>query len=69
MFTLKREAAETARGQQQTSTSTGVVLNDEVKLIAFIKSKSSIWANQRNFAKEPAEDLGTSGPLPAAVKM
>lgn len=51
----------------------GVVLNNEVKSIAFIKSQifDSGMING-NFTKQAAEDLAyvlTSGPLPAAVKI
>ncbi len=75
MFTLKPEAAErfgawTAANINQYL---GVVLNDEVKSIAFIKSQIFDTGQiAGHFTKEVAEDLAQilmSGPLPAAVKI
>ncbi|HEX7295744.1 MAG TPA: hypothetical protein VF251_08340, partial [Pyrinomonadaceae bacterium] len=75
MFTLKQAAAEkfgawTAANINQY---VGVVLNDEVKSIAFIKSQIFDTGQiDGNFTKSAAEDLAQilmSGPLPAAVKI
>jgi len=74
-FTLKREAAEkfgawTAANINQYL---GVVLNDEVKSVAFIKGQifDSGMISGR-FTKQSAEDLAQilmSGPLPATIKI
>lgn len=74
-FTLKPDAAKkfgawTAANINQYI---GVVLNDEVKSIAFIKSQIFDTGEiQGHFTKEMAEDLAQilmSGPLPAAIKI
>jgi protein-export membrane protein SecD len=75
MFTLRPEAAEkfgawTAANIRQYL---GVVLNDEVKSIAFIQSQIFDTGEiNGKFTKQFAEDLAhvlVSGPLPAAVKI
>ena len=75
IFTLKSEAAEkfgawTAANINQYL---GVVLNDDVKSIAFIKSQIFDTGQiTGHFTKQTAEDLAQilmSGPLPAAVKI
>jgi preprotein translocase subunit SecD len=74
-FTLKPEAAEkfgawTAANINQYL---GVVFNDEVKSIAYIKSQIFDTGQiEGHYTKESAEDLAqilVSGPLPAAVKI
>ena len=74
-FTLKSEAAEkfgawTAANINQYI---GVVFNDEVKSVAFIKSQIfDTGMIEGSYTKESAEDLAQilmSGPLPAAVKI
>ncbi|HSE31811.1 MAG TPA: hypothetical protein VLA93_09540 [Pyrinomonadaceae bacterium] len=75
MFTLKPEAAKKfgAWTVANINQYLGVVLNDEVKSIAFIKGQ--IFDNgmiNGHFTKQAAEDLAQilmSGPLPAAVKI
>lgn len=75
VFTLKSEAAEkfgawTAANINQYL---GVVLNDEVKSIAYIRSQIFDTGQiTGHFTKQTAEDLAQilmSGPLPAAVKI
>ena len=74
-FTLKSEAA--ARFGAWTAANInqylGVVFNDEVKSIAFIKSQIfDTGMIEGDYTKESAEDLAQilrSGPLPAAVKI
>lgn len=74
-FTLKPEAAEKfgAWTSANINQYLGVVLNDEVKSIAFIKSQIFDTGQiDGQFTKEAAEDLAQilmSGPLPAPVKI
>lgn len=75
VFTLKQAAAEKfgAWTAANINEYIGVVLNDEVKSIAFIKSQIFDTGEiAGDFTKTSAEDLAQilmSGPLPAAVKI
>jgi preprotein translocase subunit SecD len=74
-FTLKSEAAKKfgAWTGSNINEYLGVVLNDEVKSIAYIKSQIfDIGQIDGKFTKEAAEDLAQilmSGPLPAPLKI
>jgi len=74
-FTLKSEAAKKFGAWTAANINhyIGVVLNDEVKSTAFIKSQIFDTGQiSGRFSKEAAEDLAKilmSGPLPAAVKI
>ena len=74
-FTLRREGAQklAAWTEENINEYVGVVLNDEIKSVAFIKSQISDSAQiTGNFTKASAEDLAQiliSGPLSAPIRI